>query len=87
MFEGLKPRDPARIDEIVDLLRVAWKKNPDWRLCQLISNCAYGTLDTEQRARVLADIEESGGRRVFDPFYIEDTAIKPEIEKLAKGRR
>jgi hypothetical protein len=85
MFEWMKPRDPARIDEIVDLLREAWKRHPDWRLCQLVSNCAYSSLDKEQRARVIAENEARGGGRGFDPFYVEDTDMKPQIEKLAKG--
>lgn len=32
------PRDPKRIEKIIPLLEEAWKKNPDWRLGQLISN-------------------------------------------------
>lgn len=31
-------RNPARIDEIIELLREWWKTNPDHRLCQLVSN-------------------------------------------------
>lgn len=31
-------RDPARIDEMVALLRALWMKYPDWRLGQLILN-------------------------------------------------
>jgi len=86
MFKGMKPRDPARIDEIIELLTTAWKKHPDWRLCQLISNCAYCTLDEQQKARIHAENEASGrGGRGFDPFNVEDVDIKPQIEKLAKG--
>ena len=83
MFEWMKPRDPARIDEIMDLLRTAWKNNPDLRLCQLISNCAYLTLDEERKERIRHENVSSGRGRQFDPFNVEDTAIKPELEKLA----
>lgn len=31
-------RDPQRIDRIVEKLGEAWKKVPDWRLGQLVSN-------------------------------------------------
>lgn len=31
-------RDPDRIDEIVELLRLAWHRTPDQRLGQLILN-------------------------------------------------
>jgi len=32
-------RDPKRIDKIIKIVKEIWKKNPDLRLCQLISNC------------------------------------------------
>lgn len=32
------PRDPERIDRIVDKLREVWHTVPDWRLGQLVSN-------------------------------------------------
>jgi uncharacterized protein YihD (DUF1040 family) len=31
-------RDPARIDRMLELLRAAWKRNPDLRLLQLFLN-------------------------------------------------
>lgn len=31
-------RDPKRIDEFCDLLKKVWKRVPDWRFGQLISN-------------------------------------------------
>ena len=31
-------RDPARIDQVLDVLRRAWMRNPDSRLGQLIVN-------------------------------------------------
>lgn len=31
-------RDPKRIDEFCDLLKELWKRVPDWRFRQLISN-------------------------------------------------
>jgi uncharacterized protein YihD (DUF1040 family) len=35
-------RDPKRIKRILSKLDKYWKKNPDWRICQLISNL-HGT--------------------------------------------
>ena len=35
-------RDIDRIDDILGTIRFVWKKNPDLRLCQLISNCFHG---------------------------------------------
>ena len=34
-------RDPARIDRIIEKLRLAWKETPDQRLGQLLVNLAY----------------------------------------------
>lgn len=31
-------RDPARIDQVLDVLRRVWTQNPDYRLGQLIIN-------------------------------------------------
>ena len=39
-FDHSTPRDPARIDRIIGLLREAWHLVPDWRLTQLVINAA-----------------------------------------------
>ena len=31
-------RDPKRIDEFVEVLKECWKKVPDWRFGQLVTN-------------------------------------------------
>ena len=31
-------RDPKRIDRMISIVEYIWKKNPDWRLPQLIMN-------------------------------------------------
>ena len=36
-------RDPNRIHQILSLLEEYWEKNPDLRLCQIISNLAANT--------------------------------------------
>lgn len=37
----LQPRDPHRIDPMVDALRRLWKRYPDMRLGQLVINAAH----------------------------------------------
>jgi hypothetical protein len=39
------PRDSARIDPMIELLREAWHLAPDWRLTQLIVNVSDVTDD------------------------------------------
>lgn len=34
-------RNPNRINEIIDELKVYWNNHPNWRLGQLISNLSY----------------------------------------------
>jgi uncharacterized protein YihD (DUF1040 family) len=34
-------RDPNRIPKILEDLKNIWSKNPDLRLCQLLSNLVY----------------------------------------------
>lgn len=35
-------RDPERIDKIIGLLRILWKRYPDMRLGQLLENYIFG---------------------------------------------
>lgn len=39
------PRDPSRIDPIIEQLRALWKTHPDMRLGQLIENVAGANED------------------------------------------
>lgn len=41
-FRWMKPRDPARIDRIIEMLRKKWKEDPDLRLGQLVAILAGG---------------------------------------------
>lgn len=41
-------RNPARIDEFCDRLKVAWKKLSDWRFGQFIMNC-LGSMSVQGR--------------------------------------
>jgi len=57
-------RDPKRIPKILKLIGRIWKKNPDFRLCQLIGNCFdagnnYHIEDDELEKR-LKDVYERG---------------------------
>ena len=52
-------RDPERIETIINELEKYWKKNPDYRLGQIIANC----------------VRDGTGRVNCDPFYVEDDLI------------
>ncbi len=60
------PRDPDRIDRMIELLRQAWHASPDMRLTQLIINVSdihhdcgpiYYLEDTEMEANLHHEIE------------------------------
>lgn len=38
MFTNPKPRDPQRINDMLETIKELWELVPDWRLGQLISN-------------------------------------------------
>ena len=59
-------RDPKRIDKFCWRLAEAWKKVPDWRFGQLMSNI-LGEYYTQTR---------------IDPFFVEDDEFIEFIEKL-----
>jgi len=50
-------RDPERIDEILELISDIWHKNPDLRLCQLLSNAAIRSSWPEKDLYYLEDDE------------------------------
>lgn len=59
-------RDPKRIDKFCWRLAEAWKKVPDWRFGQLMSNI-LGEYYSQTRV---------------DPFFVEDDEFIEFIEKL-----
>ena len=59
-------RDPKRIDEFCDLLKELWKRVPDWRFGQLISNLGR---------QFRSDFEWTPGAL----FYMEDEAFMDEL--------
>lgn len=59
-------RDPKRIDKFCWRLAEAWKKVPDWRFGQLMSNI-LGEYYTQTK---------------IDPFFTEDDEFIEFIEKL-----
>ena len=59
-------RDPKRIDKFCWRLAEAWKKVPDWRFGQLMSNI----------------LGEYYSQTKMDPFFVEDDEFIEFIEKL-----
>lgn len=62
-----KKRDPKRIDRIIDKIREFWKKNPDLRLGQIVSNSAF----------LMGRVEDAN-----TIFYIEDNELEAGLNKL-----
>ena len=66
LIGGKKMRDPKRIDKFCDLLKELWKRVPDWRFGQLISNLGR---------QFRSDFERTPGAL----FYMEDEAFLEEL--------
>lgn len=62
-------RDPKRIDEFCDLLKELWKRVPDWRFGQLISNLGR---------QFRSDFEWTPGAL----FYMEDEEFMNELARI-----
>ena len=62
-------RDPKRIDEFCDLLKELWKRVPDWRFGQLISNLGR---------QFRSDYEWTPGAL----FYMEDEEFMKELSRI-----
>lgn len=62
-------RDPKRIDEFCDLLKELWKRVPDWRFGQLISNLGR---------QFRSDFEWTPGAL----FYMEDEEFMDELSRI-----
>ena len=62
-------KDPKRIERIIPLLKEAWEKAPEWRLCQFISNL-HGT--GPQDIFHTGDDELEEGLKKFIESYARD---------------
>lgn len=59
-------RNPDRIEPILKMLRLVWKKSPQLRLTQLLSNVILGYTDWSNK----------------DLYYVEDDKVVEALEKF-----
>jgi uncharacterized protein YihD (DUF1040 family) len=69
-------RDPDRIDRIIEVLRQAWHRHPDWRLNQLVINASDTPYDCDKP-------HECGLGLVY---YIEDDTMEKRLRGIANSR-
>lgn len=69
-------RDPERIDRMIELMRQAWHRFPDWRLNQLVINASDTSYDCDKP-------HECGLGLVY---YIEDDVMEKKLKQLAGSR-
>ena len=63
-------RDPERIDRMVEVLRQAWHRHPDWRLNQLIIN----TCNVPYEANL------------GSVYYVEDDTMEKKLKATANAK-
>ena len=68
-------RDRDRIDDICHRLAVVWKRSPDIRLGQIVSNAVHF------HKKQIQDFTPPDGAVWNDPFYIEDDELIKSIER------
>lgn len=59
-------RDPKRIDKFCDELKEVWRKVPDWRFMQLMSNFFRYSFSEDKR----------------DPFFMEEDEAMSKLRKF-----
>jgi hypothetical protein len=74
MNANLTPRDPARIDQILDALKTIWKTVPDQRLGQLLLNYAFREADHRDQTSI-------------EMYGQEDTETLEALKKIDAQRR
>lgn len=74
-------RPPERIDEILELIRQIWKKNPDMRFMQLLYILQMECAESQNGWGKVIEKEEDGSQRVgYDLFGFEDVAFQKLLE-------
>ena len=76
------PRDPCRIDRMVELLREAWKLSPDWRLTQLVINA----IETPDSSGSMYRIEDDRMEKHLESL-IRKLKQRKESEDKQTGRQ
>jgi len=72
-----KPRNPGRIDTILELLETAWKRHPDMRFTQLLHCLDICEVDKIATRKLNFDY----GNVLHNNFYDEDDVIEGKILK------
>jgi hypothetical protein len=80
------PRPTARMEPMLELLALAWKRYPDQRLGQLIGNAAR---DRSRPTGLIGEDSETGAAffatNYRDPFDVGDDEIWEGLRELAYG--
>jgi hypothetical protein len=80
-------RDPARIERILQKLKVVWEIDPDMRFGQLTYMLFW---QIPQTKRVTA--RQGGGwdiaiQSMIDPFYVEDDVFEAFLDRVIADRK
>jgi uncharacterized protein YihD (DUF1040 family) len=73
----MTPRDPKRIDKLVELLREAWQLDPDFRLTQLVMVIS----DKPDNLGALWHVEDDIMEQKLRSFIAGRTRFKAETHK------
>ena len=69
-------RDPERIQEILDLIKEIWVREPDLRFNQLLYNIQRGYSHVNGgEGQVIEVVDDNYSRTGFDLFNLEDSSF------------
>lgn len=74
-------RPPERIDQILEIIGVIWKKNPDMRFMQLLYILQMECAESQNGWGKVTEKDDDGSERIgFDLFTFEDSAFQKLLE-------
>ena len=84
---GESVKDLERIDEILELLRIMWKTQPELRFGQLIFTLQHEYSQANNEVGKVEIIETGCFNKIgFDFYYIEDRPFREFLEQSLKYR-
>lgn len=79
-------RDPKRISEVLELIEIIWKKDPDLRFNQLMYILQSGySHENDDVGKVEEAVDSSYSRIGFDLFNLEDDSFISYLRGKASG--
>ncbi len=78
-------RDPKRIDEVLNVIRLVWSECPDLRLMQLLLNCLHKSDQITISADSVFNIEDEALMKAIAEYGLEFVSDETEDKLLVES--